>query len=291
MSVARPVCSDSSRPRPLQSVGLRGTPGCIQISLTWSCLPQIGEVSSRTGDQRCQPPPSETSPLVGSRPLCPFEAKHPVCPSFRGRPLFAQLEMLLVTLNQQPVPSCLAGSYACRSSACMAMSYSCGVMIIIMTFTWSRPRGAAGYTDSHACAWSSTNRSSRILNSLKTGMICRSIVITWVRSGGASKQCRQDMIVSALCGDMRYIGLSSSSFPSGESSPSSHSSDFVAYSSYNLASQRFSSFLISFANLSMRHVSVWFGLPSTSSGHKTCVPSNIFDAFVYRTMHDEFVTA
>jgi hypothetical protein len=45
---------------------------------------------------------------------------------------------------------------------------------------------------------SHANRSSRILNSLQIFMICRSIAITLVRSGGPSKQCRQDLIVLSL---------------------------------------------------------------------------------------------
>jgi hypothetical protein len=42
------------------------------------------------------------------------------------------------------------------------------------------------------------NRSSRILNSLQIFMICRNIVITLVRFGGPSKQCRQDLIAPPL---------------------------------------------------------------------------------------------
>jgi hypothetical protein len=45
---------------------------------------------------------------------------------------------------------------------------------------------------------SHANQSPRILNSLQTFMIRRSIVITLVRSRGPSEQCRQDLIVLPL---------------------------------------------------------------------------------------------
>jgi hypothetical protein len=43
---------------------------------------------------------------------------------------------------------------------------------------------------------SQANRSSLVLDSLQTFEVCRSVVITSARSGGLSKQCRQDLIVS-----------------------------------------------------------------------------------------------
>jgi hypothetical protein len=80
----------------------------------------------------------------------------------------------------------------------MSAPTAAGIREIIITFTWSVPRGVAGYTKAHASAWQDASRSSRILNSLQIVMICRSGAITLLRSGGRSKHCRQDLIVPSL---------------------------------------------------------------------------------------------
>jgi hypothetical protein len=40
-----------------------------------------------------------------------------------------------------------------RYARAIAVSFDLERQIIIITFTWSRPRGVAGYTEAHACAW------------------------------------------------------------------------------------------------------------------------------------------
>jgi hypothetical protein len=36
---------------------------------------------------------------------------------------------------------------------CMDLTPIEGDLLIIIPFTWSGPRGVAGYTEAHACAW------------------------------------------------------------------------------------------------------------------------------------------
>jgi hypothetical protein len=67
-------------------------------------------------------------------------------------------------------------------------------VVIAMTFTWSGPRGVAGYPEAHALRVTVTPTGPlQILNSRQTFAVCRSIVITSVRFGRPSKQCRQDL--------------------------------------------------------------------------------------------------
>jgi hypothetical protein len=89
-------------------------------------------------------------------------------------------------------------AYSARSDREMVLeSTHCWEPIsTLLTFTWSGLRGAAGYTESQALLLAIVSaRPLRILNSLQTLTICRSIVITLVRSGGLSKQCPQYLTV------------------------------------------------------------------------------------------------
>jgi hypothetical protein len=53
------------------------------------------------------------------------------------------------------------------------------------------PRGGWRHRGPRRRRGSHANRSSRILNSMQTSRVCRSMIITLTESGGASKQCRQ----------------------------------------------------------------------------------------------------
>jgi hypothetical protein len=62
---------------------------------------------------------------------------------------------------------------------------------------WSGPRGVGGWI-LRSPRRTVANRFSRILNSLQIFMICRSVVITLVRSGGPSEHFRHDLAVPLL---------------------------------------------------------------------------------------------
>jgi hypothetical protein len=67
--------------------------------------------------------------------------------------------------------------------------------LVTITFAWSCPEGWLATPKPTLARGSHANRSSRILNSLQTFRVCRSTLITLVRSGGPSKQCREDLTV------------------------------------------------------------------------------------------------
>jgi hypothetical protein len=69
-------------------------------------------------------------------------------------------------------------------------------VVIIITFTWSGPRGLVGHTE--VLTVGEAVMPPRPLGSLtpwKTVMICRSVVTTSTESGGASKQFGQNLTV------------------------------------------------------------------------------------------------
>jgi hypothetical protein len=71
--------------------------------------------------------------------------------------------------------------------------------MLIITFTWSRPRGVAGYIEAHVCAWQSCQ--SVLSDPSIHAFIaeCRRSVVTLAPPEDPSKQFRQDLTRTLLC--------------------------------------------------------------------------------------------